>query len=115
MSIQSCEVRLTTGLRNLGSEVRIFLAAQPRENTTEYERSATEFVAKIDRSGGPGACWPWIGEGEQGGDARKTVWKAVYGVAGCELGDSCGNAACCNPDHLERPAAHSWRHSARAV
>lgn len=70
---------------------------------------------RIDRSGGPGACWPWIGKSTHPfgyGLVRvngKTVTAArrIYEVEvgpipeGQVVRHRCDNPPCCNPAHLE--------------
>ena len=78
--------------------------------TTPEER----FWAKVDRSGGPDACWPWTGATQAKGYGRVTVDQRNDGshrVAlslklGRPLGSgelachTCDNPPCCNPRHL---------------
>lgn len=70
------------------------------------------FWGKVDRSGGPAACWPWTGHLDGGGygrfkyegSARKAhriawfiargAWPAVHCLHSCDV------RACCNPLHL---------------
>lgn len=71
------------------------------------------FWSKIDRSGGPDACWPWtaattygygvfqLGRGKGTAKAHRLALESVLG----DLGDlwalhHCDNPACCNPAHL---------------
>jgi hypothetical protein len=78
---------------------------------------ADRFWTKVDKSGGPNACWPWLaakdadGYGLVGGDGRKTVrahrhaYASVKGTIpkgkmvlhSCPDGD---RRDCCNPDHM---------------
>lgn len=84
------------------------------------------FWARVDRSGGPDACWPWLGKLYEGyGQARgaglqarayRVAWILTHGplAAGLEVdhqchnrdlscpgGPSCVHRQCCNPAHLE--------------
>jgi len=70
---------------------------------------------KVDRSGGPDACWPWLGSKlKSGGYGRYRPSKAIEHRAhvyafknavgpvpkGMVLLHSCDNPPCCNPKHL---------------
>jgi hypothetical protein len=79
------------------------------------------FWSKVDRSGGDGACWPWLGAKNQCGygvflvatrhtglDIRFTVahrvsWILGGGVVpdGLVMDHLCRNRRCVNPAHLE--------------
>ena len=64
--------------------------------------------AKVDTSGGPEACWPWLGgcAGDGYGTMKvngKTVY--VHRIVARALPDqhvrhSCDNPPCCNPAHV---------------
>jgi len=83
----------------------------PRKHTMSERVDA--FWSKIDRSGGPDACWPWTsnvtpagyGRPRWGGPhllAHRIAWGLVNGVIPdgvCAL-HSCDNPPCCNPAHL---------------
>ena len=73
------------------------------------------FWAKVDKSGGPDACWPWIahrnGDGygkfrvssESVEGAHRVAFKLSGGVLTDEDPDAlheCDNPPCCNPSHL---------------
>lgn len=87
----------------------------PRE-TPLIER----FYAKVDRSGGPTACWPWLGArqksrggGERGrireGGRGTKIWHAHRLALALSTGadrpaleamHTCDTPLCCNPAHL---------------
>ena len=71
--------------------------------------------AKIDRSGGPDACHPWmtasVGQwghpiitlGRKTLSPRVLIWEAAHGPKpkGKAVTDTCNNTICCNLKHLE--------------
>ena len=74
---------------------------------------AERFWEKVDRSGGPGSCWPFGGSRSGKGYGRlsvpgthgETASRVAYRMSVGELGDlqvphKCDNPPCCNPDHL---------------
>lgn len=98
--------------------------------TTEATWQTTvegRFWAKVDRSGGPDACWPWIGHVKNNGYgvfwraerdrpyAHRLAFTISHGAiaagldvdhqchnrdGGCYGGNACPHRRCCNPAHL---------------
>jgi hypothetical protein len=77
------------------------------------EKLATRFWAKVDKTGGPDACWLWAGTtGDRGygvfrvGDGTDRAHRLAFVSAGGVIPDgfvvthSCDNPPCCNPAHL---------------
>lgn len=72
-----------------------------------------DFWAKVDKSGGPDACWPWTASLKPNGYGNTTwgnrTWNAhrlAYTLATAPIPDgavimhTCDVRACCNPAHL---------------
>lgn len=66
------------------------------------------FWSKVDCSGGPDACWPWLADKDkdgyglfkQGSKTRRAS-RIACGAAGSMFAlHSCDNPPCCNPKHL---------------
>jgi hypothetical protein len=71
------------------------------------------FWSKVDKSGGPDACWPWIAGKQQQGygvfsrdgksaNAHRVAFDLANGPipAGLFVCHTCDNPPCCNPAHL---------------
>ena len=73
--------------------------------------AAARFWPKVDKSGGPDACWPWMGGKTQRGygyftaDGHRTYahifsFELENGYSVPEVRHTCDNPPCCNPAHL---------------
>lgn len=72
------------------------------------------FWAKVDRSGGPNACWPWLKyrskfghgwvkyQGSGWTTAHRIAYRLIHGTLSDDLDvlHRCDNPWCCNPAHL---------------
>ena len=90
------------------------------EQPTRTGADGDRFWVKVDRSGGPGACWPWLaairpatGYGSiwwdgTTQDAHRVAYELTTGLIpdGLTLDHLCRNRACVNPQHLE-PVTHT--------
>jgi hypothetical protein len=87
--------------------------SQDCANASKRGRFAERFWAKVDRSGGPDACWPWLAGRHRRGygkywlngrtiPANRVAWELVNGPMPTELRacHSCDNPPCCNPRHI---------------
>jgi hypothetical protein len=82
------------------------------------------FWSKVDQSGGPDACWPWLGKINRGGygeyrqrgsraslryswRAHRVAFELVIGPipSGLVIDHLCRMRACVNPGHME-PVTH---------
>lgn len=92
------------------------LPYKPRRRRT----LASRLWARVDKSGGPDACWPWLGSHTK--DGYGTIWSGgnkregarqtlTHRVAwalehdkpvppGLMVRHDCDNPPCCNPKHL---------------
>lgn len=74
---------------------------------------AERFWMKVDRSGGPGECWPWTAGRKKGGygsfalrtgvstGAHRVAFALFHGFAAPRsVLHTCDNPPCCNPAHL---------------
>ena len=79
----------------------------------QLAKFSTRFWAKVDMSGGPDACWPWLGAitGSGYGSfayrgkslvAHRVAWLLTYEALPPErcTCHRCDNRPCCNPFHL---------------
>jgi hypothetical protein len=80
--------------------------------------AAARFWSKVDKSGGPGTCWPWTGSVSSSGygslthagrgiKAHRRAWELTNGAIppgdgphGTCVCHRCDNPLCCNPAHL---------------
>ncbi|WP_135227570.1 HNH endonuclease signature motif containing protein [Deinococcus fonticola] len=93
-------------------------ASRPEE-LADPEKTRRLLDAKVDRSGGPDACWPWLGHTSPNGHGQMYVTNAhgdqhgysahrlalMFAVGAVPLKPavvlrSCNSASCCNPAHL---------------
>jgi len=68
------------------------------------------FWPMVDQSGGPDACWPWMGKRDEHGYGRysenglthREAYARTYGHIpdGLDMCHHCDNPPCCNPSHL---------------
>ncbi len=89
-----------------------------RDNTPppQHAKAVEIFWSHVDKSGGPDACWPWVGRKCKNGYG-KYGYKSVEGritarsnrvamlLSGVDIGGKyvlhhCDAPACCNPKHL---------------
>ena len=89
-----------------------------KEDAMFYPRGSleTRFWSKVDRSGGPTACWPWlaacsgrgyghvwVGGAKRQETAHRVAYELLVGPipAGLTIDHLCRNRRCVNPAHLE--------------
>lgn len=98
------------------TDARIDLPAQISAYTSApcQAHGANGFWSRVDRSGGPDACWPWLGAINQKGYGRRyhegkdtTAHRVALLLSGQSIPDGytvdhlCRNRLCQNPHHLE--------------
>jgi hypothetical protein len=92
---------------------RVARPVAKRHKTSHYFPNGTPFWDRVDKSGGPDACWPWMaGRTPQGYGSLQFDGKRIYAhryAYECKNGPlsqgafvlhSCDNPPCCNPRHL---------------
>ncbi len=80
---------------------------------TAHNQHYRKLYARVDRSGGPDACWPWTGPRNGTGYGRvwqdgayryahRVAYEEAYGAIpdGLDICHTCDNPPCCNPAHL---------------
>jgi hypothetical protein len=83
-----------------------------------WPERAERFWSKVDRSGGPDACWPWVGprfdlkhyqpygafwDGDNNRGAHQVAWELANGQPfpdGKQGNHTCDFGLCCNPSHV---------------
>ena len=121
-SIDGCE-QPHKGRGFCGSHYSEWRRATPREAQGWPTRSE-RFWRKVDRTGGPDACWPFTGSVndhgygifytpggsrahryafmlENGAPAAGDVDHTCHNGSGCTKVDDCPHRRCCNPRHLD--------------
>lgn len=90
-----------------------YAAALPAIRSTQEGDPLVRFWSKVDRSGGPDACWPWTGDKGGWGYGRIMIdrhrhlahrlsWEIANGPIPSALDclHTCDNPICVNPAHL---------------
>jgi hypothetical protein len=83
---------------------------------TDYK---AHFWTRVDKSGGPAACWPWQGARKSTGYGQYCIerrpfqaHRAAYMFSkgeipeGMQVMHSCDTPPCCNPSHLSLGTSH---------
>lgn len=106
-------------LTKAADELERLVSSRRRNLAATVEKASPEAIAKfwaqVDQSGGPDACWPWMGRCNKDGYGH--VWiggksdKRAHRVACALMGrvqppdtvadHSCRERSCCNPAHIE--------------
>ena len=100
-----------TPLRRRRGEVTLKRAAKQVAVKRPRIRIVKDRLARIDKSPGPNACWPWTGPRDRDGYglvkgvgmAHRLVFEGDNGYSlapGDVVRHKCDNPACCNPAHL---------------
>lgn len=111
-SVEDCE-KPPTGRGLCNAHYHRWARSQPIENLHSEEIYAA-FLSRVDNSGGPDACWPWIGHRSRAGygvfnikrrQVKPTRWILGYLRGKPLVADEwalhhCDNPPCCNPAHL---------------
>lgn len=84
-----------------------------RRRGRDLPPARVSFLARVDKSGGPNACWPWMGACNWAGyghhnlrqlprRSHRAAWFLANGEipSGVCVLHKCDNPPCCNPDHL---------------
>lgn len=116
-----CGRKFVAGPRDYGKrwERRVFCCRGCRNTIHTRNRPlADRFWAKVDRSAGRTACWPWTAStdsfgygrfwtGEKVDGSNRVAWELTHGPIpegegyhGLCVLHKCDNPGCCNPDHL---------------
>lgn len=84
----------------------------PQMTPTRRAAYVARFWSKVDKSGGPDACWPWLGSRMLKGygaatlDGERGAHRVAYALAAGAIPDglhvlhACDSPPCCNPAHL---------------
>src|SRR3990167_2228513 len=89
---------------------RWLTTGDPQGGSPVFNRPEDRFWAKVDRTEGEKACWPWLayckpngyGSWGQNGYAHRAAWQFTFGPVprGLQVCHHCDNPCCCNPAHL---------------
>ena len=86
------------------------------EDSSRKLTLAERFWNKVNHTGGPETCWPWLGKsrdasgygvynpGNKNVRVHRLAWKLANDQPvpdGLTIDHTCRNKLCCNPDHLE--------------
>lgn len=86
------------------------LAPTPKQAAGGRSRNHPRLFGRFDETGGPKACWPWLGARDRDGygivrgqvRAHRLAWEWAHNAKaeGLVIRHTCDNPACCNPRHL---------------
>jgi len=128
-TVEGCDRDIFVKKRGICSaHYRRFQRHGDPEAGSTFRFKSHDFDKLVDRSGGPDACWPWLGAvAKQGygrwrpqgqnGYAHQEAWRRAVGEppkqgsgrvldhtchdpAVCPGGETCPHRKCCNPAHL---------------